>query len=230
VTGVGEDGGQRGLSAMIPPREEIRRQVQLTWGKAVRMSWRNIRMRLARSLLVTSGIVLAIAFLSYVLLSDVLTVEQVAPGRIEADADAAGGAVAAADAADARAQTVWMVALALLVCFVGVLNAMLLSVTERFAEIGTMKCLGALDSLIVKLFLLESLFQGVVGAALGVAIGSALAAGEASGGGAEVSSAEIAQTLGLCFLAGVVLTMAGALYPALCAAHMRPVEAMRTEL
>ena len=48
----------------------------------------------------------------------------------------------------------------MLVAFVGVLNAMLMSVTERFREIGTMKCLGALNSFIVKLFLIESLFQG----------------------------------------------------------------------
>jgi ABC-type lipoprotein release transport system permease subunit len=48
---------------------------------------------------------------------------------------------------------------------------MLMSVTERFREIGTMKCLGALDGFIVKLFLLESLFQGAVGTTLGVLLG-----------------------------------------------------------
>jgi hypothetical protein len=239
VTNVPQGSAQRGLSEMIPPREEIRRQVQLTWGKAIRISWRNIHMRLGRSLLVTSGIVLAIAFLTYVLLSSALMAEgaggeqdREARGVPGAAAGAPPGEIEAADAPESRAQTVWMVALALLVCFVGVLNAMLLSVTERFAEIGTMKCLGALDSLIVKLFLLESLFQGIVGTSVGIAVGAALAAAEAFSGGtvADVAAVDVLEILALCFLAGVVLTMAGALYPALRAAQMRPVEAMQTEL
>ena len=39
---------------------------------------------------------------------------------------------------------------------------MLMSVSERFREIGTMKCLGALNSLIVRLFLIEAIFMGFV--------------------------------------------------------------------
>src|SRR5437762_13903572 len=73
-----------------------------------------------------------------------------------------------------RIQTRWLVGLALLVAFVGILNAMLMSVTERFREIGTMKCLGALDGFIIKLFLIESLFQGAVGTLVGVLLGLAL--------------------------------------------------------
>ena len=64
--------------------------------------------------------------------------------------------------------------LSLLVCVVGIANAMLMSVTERFREIGTMKCLGALDSFIIKLFLLESTFQGVAGTLVGIVIGLVL--------------------------------------------------------
>src|SRR5204863_933204 len=70
-----------------------------------------------------------------------------------------------------RIQTRWLLGLALLVAFVGILNAMLMSVTERFREIGTMKCLGAHDSFTIKLFLIESLFQGVVGTVLGILTG-----------------------------------------------------------
>ena len=70
-----------------------------------------------------------------------------------------------------RIQTNWLIGLALLVAFVGILNAMLMSVTERFREIGTMKCLGALDSFIVKLFLIESFFQGGAGTVAGHPLG-----------------------------------------------------------
>ena len=49
---------------------------------------------------------------------------------------------------------------------------MLMAVTERFREIGTMKCLGALDGFVVRLFLLESGFQGFSGALIGALIGT----------------------------------------------------------
>jgi putative ABC transport system permease protein len=133
-----------------------------------------------------------------------------------------------------RIQTRWLLCLALLVAFVGILNAMLMSVTERFREIGTMKCLGALDSFIIKLFLLESLFQGIVGTLIGVVIGlglSVLAAASNYGSYAwnNFPKGQIGESFLICLLVGIGLTVAGAVYPAWQAARMQPIEAMRVE-
>ena len=133
-----------------------------------------------------------------------------------------------------RLQTRWLTGLALLVAFVGILNAMVMSVTERFREIGTMKCLGALDGFIVKLFLIESLMQGFVGTLVGVAAGLALSlASESSTYGGRVWTLLPVSTLCIrvlgCVAVGVVLTVAGAVYPAWQAARMEPIEAMRSE-
>jgi hypothetical protein len=161
--------------------------------------------------------------------------EQLAgPQRLQAMLRTHGQAATDAEAAKARIQTRWLLGLALLVAFVGILNAMLMSVTERFREIGTMKCLGALDSFIIKLFLIESLFQGLVGTAFGVAGGLLLSlAGAASAYGRYAWQNVPWTTLGYnaleCLAVGTVLTIAGALYPAWQAARMQPIEAMRAE-
>jgi len=217
-------------------KSKIQRQRQLGWRKALQIAWRNIRQRLGRSFLVTSGIVLALAFLTYILCSDALlhSVIQQAP-RALLDELARKGITAGVTSEDARIQTRWMVGLALLVSFVGILNAMLLSVTERFKEIGTMKCLGALDSLIVERFLLESAFQGLVGTALGVLAGLVLTFSEGVKlyGGAVWGMApwlEFVKIVGMCTLIGVGLTVVAALYPAWRAARMEPVQAMRMEI
>jgi predicted outer membrane lipoprotein len=133
-----------------------------------------------------------------------------------------------------RIQTRWLLGLALLVAFVGILNAMLMSVTERFREIGTMKCLGALDGFIIKLFLIESLFQGMVGTILGIIVGIALSllsilTTYGRFAWTNILWGDIGLVLAMCFLVGVVLTVAGAVYPAWQAARMQPIEAMRTE-
>lgn len=136
--------------------------------------------------------------------------------------------------AGSKVQTRWLLGLALLVAFVGILNAMLMSVTERFREIGTMKCLGALDGFIVKLFLIESFFQGMVGTVLGVGLGlllSIVGASLAYGHFAWIQFPwqVILVSAGFCFLVGVGLTVAGAVYPAWQAARMQPIEAMRAQ-
>ena len=229
----------------------IQRQISLPLSKAVEIAWQNIRMRLSRSLLVTSGIVLALAFLMAILTSDAVigsmqawSARTIASGptspglvdaqKLQAKMKSAGVPTAAAEIEDDRLQHRWLIGLALLVAFVGILNAMLMSVTERFREIGTMKCLGALDGFIVKLFLIESLFQGVVGTILGVIAGLGLSLVSLIGTyGRSVwidfPWSQFAGAVALCLAIGVGLTVAAAVYPAWQAARMQPIEAMRVE-
>jgi cell division protein FtsX len=214
--------------------------------KAAEIAWQSIRLRLARSLLVTSGIVLSLAFLMSILTTEAMTDamrrwvlsgpadQSLQRQQLAARMQSKGVASTPQEIADARIQSRWLVALALLVAFVGILNAMLMSVTERFREIGTMKCLGALDGFIVKLFLLESLFQGVVGTVAGVFLGLALSLfGVVSSYGRDawhdVPVAQLLFRILVCLIVGVALTVAGAVYPAWQAARMQPIEAMRVE-
>jgi cell division protein FtsX len=160
--------------------------------------------------------------------------ELVAPQRLEEVMKNAGVPSTPAEILNNRIQTRWLIALALLVAFVGILNAMLMSVTERFREIGTMKCLGALDSFIIKLFLIESLFQGGVGTTVGVLLGLGLSMASMSTSYGYYAWKNvpclglIGTTLFSCAV-GVLLTVAGAIYPAWQAARMQPIDAMRVE-
>ena len=221
---------------MAHDKKSIRRQIQLPFWKSVRMAWQSIRVRMFRSLLVVSGIVLALSFLAYILSADALfsAVVEAPPPELKAELERQGVLTGTA-ATDATIQSRWMAGLALMISFVGILNAMLLSVTERFQEIGTMKCLGALDSLIVRLFLLESVFIGSVGTTSGILIGLILGTIEAwvTYGNAvwwTMPWMKILQIVGFCYLIGVVLTAGGALYPAWRAARMQPVVALRSEI
>jgi len=220
----------------VDPTISAERQIQLPFRKAVWIAWKNIRIRLWRSILVSFGIILAMAFLMYVTYSDALrnhAIDRMSQEQIEA--------VNMNDAAlkhtsdDSRIQTRWMLGLALLISFVGILNAMVLNVTERFREIGTMKCLGALDSLVIKIYLIESLLQGVGGTIIGIMLGGVLAFAEGwySYGTAVTTIVPLpvaGRIIGMCVLAGIFLSIGGALYPAWIAAKMEPVAAMGKEV
>jgi len=126
----------------------------------------------------------------------------------------------------------WLIALSFLVCMVGVANAMTMAVTERFTEIATMKCLGAMNGVVMTLFLIESSMQGLVGAIAGLilGIGLALARGLAGYGGLmAVPGEELLAGSGVCLAAGMVLAVVAAVGPAWMAARLAPMEAMRIE-
>ena len=95
-----------------------------------------------------------------------------------------------------------------------------------------MKCLGALDRFILRLFLLEAGIQGLVGAFFGAVAGLAigLATGLVRFGWVAVAgfpAAGLWRVLSVSIAVGVGLSLLGVVYPAVVAARMRPVEAMR---
>lgn len=208
----------------------------LPYRKVVTIAMRGLRIRLVKTFLVTACIALALAFLTYILCSSGMqsNIAELASEVLQQRL-AKQGLLEQFQSEEQQSQTAWMLGIALLISFVGIVNAMLISVTERFREIGTMKCLGGLDSFIVKLYLIESMFQGMVGTTLGILIGLILAYVEGmSRFGSEVWTLLPVSTLAIylvaTFGAGVVLTVLGALYPAWRAAKMEPVEAMRSEV
>ena len=223
------------------------REIVLPMSRAVEISFRSLKIRFGRSLITTSGVVLAIAFLMSVwssneIVSSLRSADKseinllLQKNGIETGVTEAGDASAEAEARlqEERSKQTWLISLSLLVCVVGIANAMLMSVTERFREIGTMKCLGALDTFIVKLFLLESTFQGLAGTSAGIIIGFALTLGLAllDYGGYTFTYfplSGIAESAGYALVVGTLLSLVGAMLPAYRAAKMEPVEAMRSD-
>jgi putative ABC transport system permease protein len=128
----------------------------------------------------------------------------------------------------------WLVALSMLVCGVGITNAMLMSVAERFREIATMKCLGALDESIMVMFILEASFIGLIGGFLGGILGSVLGFIRMllPFGGLVVDALPWGIwgiTLIVAAVVGALLSALAALYPSWVAARLAPMEAMRIE-
>lgn len=128
----------------------------------------------------------------------------------------------------------WLALVSMLVCAVGITNAMLMSVTERFREIATLKCLGALDGFIMLVFLIEAGVLGFVGGVGGAIVGFLLGSGRMLLAFKSLMLGSLPlqdlATAGLIsIVAGVVLAAAAAVYPSLRAAQLAPMEAMRIE-
>ena len=221
---------------IVTPRAAVRSQVRLSFKTTVQLAMRNIRGGMATTLPVTGGIVQAMAFLTYILCSDTLTRSIVQNGSSEIlDALKREGRLQQISDADAQVQTWWMVGIALAVTFVGVVNAMLLSVAERYNEIGTMKCLGSRNGLLMKLLLLEGIFHGLIGTLGGIVIGGGLMLIEALSAYGQVvwllmPIGRLTGQVVICIATGTALAALAALYPAWRAARMQPVEAMRSHV
>jgi putative ABC transport system permease protein len=128
----------------------------------------------------------------------------------------------------------WLVFVSMLVCGIGISNAMLMTVTERFREIATMKCLGALDGFIMIVFVLEACFLGFFGGILGGILGDGIGMSRmlAAFGSICLDSFPVVDlALATCFsiVLGITLAAIAAVYPSLKAARLAPMEAMRIE-
>ncbi len=155
--------------------------------------------------------------------------------RFLIDAAGAGDSMGVEGAFGLDTRTRWLIVLSFIVCVVGVANAMLMSVTERFTEIATMKCLGAMDRFVMLMFVFEAMLQGVAGGLVGVVLGLLLALlrgaldfGQLLGGALGASGELVLAGLAS-LLIGILLAAVAAIGPAWLASRLAPMEAMRVE-
>ncbi|HVY09678.1 MAG TPA: ABC transporter permease [Mycobacteriales bacterium] len=118
-------------------------------------------------------------------------------------------------------------AISLLVGGIGVMNIMLVSVTERIREIGLRKALGATPKAIRRQFLLEASVLGLSGGVLGVGLGvvGALVIPHFISDPISISAWAAAGAIAVAVLIGVLFGV----YPATRAARLAPIDALRTE-
>lgn len=195
--------------------QQVERQITLPFNQAFKIAWRNITIRLGRAMITGAGTMLGIAFLMSVFAAKLV---QQAQGIVLDTGQ--------------QQRSAWLVSMSLLVSFVGITNSMLMSVTERYKEIGTFKCLGALDNFIVKLFLIESGLLGFFGSLLGAVVGLlfVLLANITTGALGKLAWGQALMYVVVCVILGTILSITAALPPAIRAARMQAIDAMRTEV
>jgi putative ABC transport system permease protein len=120
-----------------------------------------------------------------------------------------------------------IVALALLVGGIGVMNVMLVSVAERTREIGVRKAIGARRSDIASQFLVESIILTGLGGVIGILGGTGIALLVKAATPLPASVTPVAIALAAAF--AVVTGLAFGFYPALRASRLIPIEALRYE-
>ncbi len=118
-------------------------------------------------------------------------------------------------------------AISLLVGGIGIMNIMLVSVTERTREIGLRKAVGAKTFDILVQFLTEALLLTVIGGVFGIVIGFLISslASQALGFEGVITIDSILLAVGVSSFIGIVF----GLYPALKAARLNPIDALRYE-
>jgi putative ABC transport system permease protein len=117
--------------------------------------------------------------------------------------------------------------ISLLVGGIGIMNIMLVSVTERTREIGLRKAIGATRESILSQFLLESVVLCVVGGLIGIAFGMAGVVWIAQM--LKVPPLVNSQAILLAFGFSAAVGLFFGLYPAMRASRLQPIEALRYE-
>ena len=215
------------------------RSPALPWKTAFSLARQSLGQRRGKSLIMLLCLSIAVAFLM-----STLCYEYLVKGLLDRDdvhtqalLERAGRVTADPESmATQHARRNWILAITSLIALAGISNTMLLGVTERFREIGTMKCLGASDRLIVRLFFIETMMLGGFSSLAGLLVGFVLsviqfaAVLEIDLHGTGTYAAVFLRSAPISLIAGTLLTLLAAIYPAWVASRMRPAEAMRSEI
>jgi predicted lysophospholipase L1 biosynthesis ABC-type transport system permease subunit len=185
----------------------------------------SLRLRLGRMIVLLLGISFAISFLAVLMGTEIIMQGVAELSRRNSDAGAQ----------PAQNFQRWWIVVAVLIAVVGVTNAVLMSITERIKEIGTLKCLGARALHIVEIFMFETIFLGAIGGVCGGLLGV----------GATVMLFRIQlgsdlwrifgwrDALSLLWMstaASVLIALVAAIVPVIFAAKIDPAEAMRYDV
>ena len=189
--------------------------MEFPFREAFWMSLEQIRKRLKRSIILVGSIALGISLLTHLEMTNVILATYMS---------SMGSTM--------EAYQFWLIIVSLFVCGIGLINANLIAIYERYREIGTMKCLGAMDQHVMKLFLIESLIFGAIGGVLGFSFGTitAIASSSVQLGINALSFTPLEAILRYLAIStglSVLLSVISTLYPALRAARLNPVEALR---
>jgi len=122
--------------------------------------------------------------------------------------------------------------ISLLVGGIGIMNIMLVSVTERTREIGIRKAIGAKRRDILTQFLIEATVVSVLGGGIGIALGgggASLLNGISFGGGQTLTTVVSLDAVLLAFTVSACIGLFFGVYPAVKASRLNPIEALRYE-
>ncbi|RLG45816.1 MAG: hypothetical protein DRN81_00040 [Thermoproteota archaeon] len=202
-------------------REHMKKQI-ITEGRiyfplseTLKLVIENIMKRLTRALLTMSGIVLSIAFYTTLMLTASVLKYTLGAQQVISE------------------YYWWMLFLAFLVSATGITNSVLMAVAERVREIGTLKCLGAMDKHILEMFILENAFIGAIGGVVGFIVGivAAIVLNASTIGISSffaIPGIEFLKALLSSILISTILSVVMSSYPAYRAAKLQPAEALRS--